>query len=234
MSILTRRQHGLFTAAPLLVLVLALALGRPAAEYETLEVRGWTVHVERSLVGDTGLGEPALELLSVKLYDVARAVPEPALGKLREIPIWLSRDDPVTECACYHPSAEWLDENGHDSKKAGGVEIADAAKFLDWTAEQPSMVLHELAHGFHHQSLGYDHARLVAAHASALRSKRYDEVLHWDAERIRAYALNNPQEYFAELTEAWFGTNDFYPFVRAEVLEHDPEAAELLLRIWGG
>ena len=30
----------------------------------------------------------------------------------------------------------------------------------------------------------------------------------------KAYALNNPQEYFAEATEAFFGTNDFYPFVQ--------------------
>ena len=50
---------------------------------------------------------------------------------------------------------------------------------------------------------------------------------------VRAYAANNPQEYFAELSEAWFGANDFYPFVRAEVLEHDPEAAELLKKLWG-
>ena len=40
-------------------------------------------------------------------------------------------------------------------------------------------------------------------------------------------------EYFAEATEANFGANDFYPFVRAELREHDPEAYALTESIWG-
>jgi hypothetical protein len=39
-------------------------------------------------------------------------------------------------------------------------------------------------------------------------------------------------EYFAEATEAFFGTNDFYPFVRAELLQHDPELFKLLETLW--
>ena len=29
-------------------------------------------------------------------------------------------------------------------------------------------------------------------------------------------------EYFAEASEAYFGTNDFFPFVRIELRRHDP------------
>jgi hypothetical protein len=36
------------------------------------------------------------------------------------------------------------------------------------------------------------------------------------------------------MSEAWFGVNDFWPFVRAEVLAADPQTAELLREIWGG
>ena len=46
-------------------------------------------------------------------------------------------------------------------------------------------------------------------------------------------ALNNDQEYFAEATEAFFGTNDYFPFVRAELKQHDPEMFELLHELWG-
>ena len=96
------------------------------------------------------------------------------------------------------------------------------------------MVLHELAHGYHHRFLGgYDHPEIAAAYRRAMDAERYDSVLHWDGKTVRAYAANNPQEYFAELTEAWFGANDFYPFVRAEVVAHDPEGAKLLERLWG-
>ena len=42
-----------------------------------------------------------------------------------------------------------------------------------------------------------------------------------------------PMEYFAEGTEAYFDRNDFYPFVRAELKEHDPVLHDLLEEIWG-
>jgi len=48
----------------------------------------------------------------------------------------------------------------------------------------------------------------------------------------RHYALNNAKEFFAEMSEAYFGTNDFYPFVRAELRQYDPEAFDLLTSIW--
>jgi len=47
------------------------------------------------------------------------------------------------------------------------------------------------------------------------------------------YAANNDKEYFAEGTEAYFYRNDFYPFVRAELKEHDPVLHDLLEEIWG-
>ncbi len=47
------------------------------------------------------------------------------------------------------------------------------------------------------------------------------------------YALNNDQEYFAELSEAFFGVNDFYPFVKAEVMQHDPDMYKALQELWG-
>jgi len=46
-------------------------------------------------------------------------------------------------------------------------------------------------------------------------------------------ALNNEKEYFAEACEAFFGTNDFYPFTRAELKEHDPEMFKVLCEVWG-
>ena len=207
----------------------------PMSSYTTRTVRGWTVYVNHRLLEDQKeLGDQALQLLDVKLYDVTRAVPQPALDKLRQIPVWMESADPRHPCMCYHPSREWLNQHAFNPEKAGSVEIANAATFLKWTHEQPSMVLHELAHGYHHRFLGgYDNPEIAAAYRAAMEAKQYDSVLHWDGKTVRAYAANNPQEYFAELTEAWFGANDFYPFVRAEVVEHDPEGAKLLKKLWG-
>jgi hypothetical protein len=207
----------------------------PTTSYEKRDVRGWLVLVHKSLVEEHAeLGEQVLELIDFQLYQIARVVPKPALEKLRQIPIWVEYADPRHPCACYHVSRRWLRANGFNPEKAGSVEIANSRRFLEWTRDQPWMLLHELAHGYHHRFLGgYGNPEIAAAWKAAMEQGLYDEVLHCRGSRRPAYAKNNPQEYFAELSEAWFGVNDFYPFVRAEVREHDPKAAELLRRLWG-
>ncbi len=180
----------------------------PTSNYTKQDIRGWTVLVNHRLLEDEKeLGQRALELLDVKLYDVVRAVPAAAVDKLRQVPIWVEFKDRGFPCACYHPSKKWLTKNGYNPDKAKAVEIANAATFLDWTAEQPSMVLHELAHAYHDIHLGgYGNPVIAAAYQNAMKKKLYESVLHWDGKTVPAYALNNPQEYFAELTEAWFGS----------------------------
>src|SRR5262249_12121814 len=152
-----------------------------------------------------------------------RTVPAEALAKLRKIPIWIELAHPRHRCMCYHPSPEWLRRHGMNPKKAGAVEIANCKNFLTWTREQPWMVLHELAHGYHDQVLGYDNKEIRTAYERAKTDGSYDSVLHCDGRKVKAYALTNDKEYFAESSEAYFGQNDFYPFVRAELKQHDPE-----------
>jgi hypothetical protein len=45
--------------------------------------------------------------------------------------------------------------------------------------------------------------------------------------------MTNHKEYFSETTEAYFGTNDIFPFVRAELKKHDPAMYALLEEVWG-
>lgn len=222
------------TAMLSLFLASILSSSSTKPEHVEREIRGWKVLVNRDLIADEPLATRSLALLDAKLYDVERTVPAAALAKLRAVPIWIARDDPVTPCMCYHPSVEWLKEHGFDPRKARAVEIANAERFVEWSAHQPSMVLHELAHAYHDRELGFAHAGVAEAFARAKERKRYDCVLHWDGTRSRSYALENPQELFAEASEAWFGTNDMYPFVHAELAEHDPELARLLATLWGG
>ena len=207
----------------------------PKADYQRRTIEGWPVYVSRRLNDDPAhhaLRDRVLELLRVKLYDVARVVPAGPLEKLRRVPVWVELKDKRFPCMCYHPSAEWLRANGYNPEKAGGVEIANAENFLKWTIDQPWMVLHELAHAYHHLVLGHGHADLRKAFEAAKKSGTYDSILHINGRRQRAYALNNDQEYFAECTEAFFGTNDFFPFVRSELQQHDPGMFALLGKVW--
>ena len=49
---------------------------------------------------------------------------------------------------------------------------------------------------------------------------------------IKAYAATRMEEYFAESCEAYFAVNDFYPFVRAELREYDPDIYKIIERVY--
>ena len=205
----------------------------PTSQYEIRSLEGWTVYVNRRLLRDeAALGEIALKVLAGKLFDVTRTVPAGACAELRRVPLWLGVDDGPNDRAQYHPSREWLAKNGFNPEKAKGVEIGNAARFLKTALDQPSMVLHELAHAYHDRVLGFGHAGLLEAYREAKKAGAYESVLRIGGARERHYALTDPQEYFAEGTEAFFGTNDFYPFVRAELRVHDPKLFRLLEELW--
>ena len=68
----------------------------------------------------------------------------------------------------------------------------------------------------------------------ALESGNYDLVLRFDGLYVPHPALTNAKEYFAEMTEAYYGFNDHYPFIQFELKQHDPEICELLAKLWQG
>jgi len=217
----------------LLVFCLASSKYTPTSDYTVRKIKGWKVFVNNELSsGYPQLAEDTLKLLKFQLYQITRVVPDEALKELRRIPIWVEYKAPRHLCMCYHPSKQWLSNNDFNPEKARSVEIANAENFLKWTIGQPWMVLHELAHSYHHCVLGYDNTEIRKAYQKAVETKQYESVLHIAGKPKRAYALNNDQEYFAECTEAFFGTNDFYPFVRAELQQHDPDMYQVLKKLW--
>ncbi len=173
--------------------------------------------------------------LQQQLYSIDRRLPPSAVEKLRKVKIWVEFKEPHHPCMAYHPDKAWLARHDMNPEKAKCVEIANSETFLSWTIPQPCMVLHELAHAYHDQFLegGFECAELKAAHEAAAEGKAYEMVLHINGKKQKHYALNNPMEYFAEATEAYFGTNDFFPFVRSELAEHDPRMFELMGKLWG-
>jgi hypothetical protein len=204
----------------------------PTTAYHRQELEGWSLLVNEKLVKDPALCDKTLKLLDMQLYQITRVVPTGPLAKLRQIPIWVERSSGQFPCMCYHESIDWLRTHGVNPEKTGAVELANPTNFLTWTREQPWMVLHELSHGYHQRFLGDDHAGIRRCFEKAKASGLYDSVLRINGRRERHYAMNNEKEYFAEMTEAFFGTNDFYPFVRAELKEHDPEMFAALCEVW--
>lgn len=174
-----------------------------------------------------------MALLSLRLAEISKSVPKPALKELQKIPIWIENNDPKVPCMCYHVSKDWLNENGLNPDKEKAVELANIKNFVSWSFDQPLMVLHEMAHGYHDQKFGFESNPILTAYKSAMDKHLYDEVVYFRGIKKKAYAATNQMEYFAELTEALFGYNDFFPFTRPELEKHDPEGFKVVKEAWG-
>jgi hypothetical protein len=201
-------------------------------------IEGWTVHIEPALLDgeQRDEGAKALAMLANHLQRIKVLLhPEP-LAKLQRIEIWIEHDHPRLKPMQYHPSKRWLVDHGHDPRLAKKVHITQAGELLsrEQMLKHPAVLLHELAHGYHHQVLGFEHSDIIAAYQQAKESGSYERVLLYNGKRVKHYGLSDHKEYFAEGTEAYFYRNDFYPFVRAELKEHDPTLHALLERVWGG
>lgn len=207
----------------------------PSKNYQTRQIQGWTIRFHPAILAEKdGFSDQVFELLNQQLYQVVRKVPPVALAKLKTVTIWLELDEPHHPCMVYHPDKGWLADHGMNPEKGRCVEISNARHFLTWSQAQPWMVLHELAHAYHDQFLpeGFENPQLKERFQAAMESGKYRKVLYYDGSEKAAYAETNPMEYFAEASEAYFGVNDFYPFVHAELMRHDPELEAVLVELW--
>ena len=208
---------------------------KPASRTER-KVEGWTVRVDdRLLAGpDAALGAKSLRFLEAKLLDIVAVVPPDKVKKLQSFAIVLDLTHGDLKSMQYHPDAGWLAGHGHAADLAKCVHIPRAADVAVRrnVNEQPWVILHELAHAYHDQVLGFDEPRIDAAYTKYKASGRGDATLLYDGRKVRHYALTNRMEFFAEMTEAYFGVNDFAPFNRAELKRDEPDIEELLKHIW--
>ena len=204
------------------------------AAYAQTYIRGWTVIVNRQLIetSDQAVAQMALALLDRKLADIERTVYPSPLGNLKRVPIWIENGSTGLHGLAYHWSEVWLRDNGYNPDKAKAVEIHNLRDFIEWEPTQPWFVLHELAHAYHDQALGEHNQDITQAYDNAMRLGLYENVKYRDGNIMPAYARTNRMEYFAELSEAYFGQNDIYPFNREDLRQHDPMGYALMEKVW--
>jgi hypothetical protein len=206
----------------------------PQSVYQEQLVHGFTVLVSPQVMAQARAAADVRAELARQFAEVVEVVPPPAISALRKVKIWVEWSRRPDAGAEFHVSRGWLEKNGYNPAKASGIEISNSLNFLQWSrAEQPCMVLHELAHAYHFLVLGQRHPEIVAAYKQAAASRSYESVDYFGGGKRRAYALFDEKEYFAELSEAYFGRNDYYPFTRADLQRHDPMGHELVQRLWG-
>jgi|GEM_PF-318207 len=201
------------------------------------DLHGFTVHVDPALLSGPNAkqGARALSMLSNHLERISILVPSAPLSAMRSLGIWIEHEHPELSNMQYHPGAGWLERRGYDPRLAKKVHIPRARALLSRAQmlKHPAVVLHELAHAYHDQVLGFEDARIVEAFRAARAARTYENVLAHTGRKVRHYAMTNHKEYFAEATEAYLYRNDFFPFVRAEFEQVDPKGHAALQEIWG-
>ncbi len=200
------------------------------------QIEGWNVRIDERLLDekDSETDTRILKSLESRLANIRTVVREPALSRLREFTIVLDQSHGGLIPMQYHPSVGWLEENGYPADLAKCVHIPIARSLIEARQinVQPWCVLHELAHAYHDQVLGFDEPRVIAAYRKYKASGHGDHCLLITGERVRHYGLTNHKEFFAEMSEAYFGTNDFFPFNRGELMEAEPDIHQLMKAIW--
>jgi len=235
--------NSLFVLAILLSVAVSSSRRLQAEEtpqfYDPVEqqIEGWTVAVDPLLLSEAHAeaGRKALAALANHLQRVKYIVSEERVVELQKLRIWVELKNAKLGNMQYHPDKGWLIAHGHDPRLAKHVHIPIAQQLLDrkmW-AQHPYVVLHELAHAYHDQVLSFDQADIIASYNAAKKKASTKKVLVYTGQEVRHYGLSNHKEYFAESTEAYFGVNDFYPFVRAELKAHDPTMFALMIKVWG-
>lgn len=220
--------------------LLAGAQAAGGATHETRDVLGWKLHVSKALLTD----EPeatatAIALLEKQLAEIIRVVPADAVKEMKKVPLWFSPEYPgVPPRAEFHPDKQWLRDNGRNPAMAQAVEFTDIKDFPEECERMPNFTLHELAHAYHYHVLGFDDPAIREAYERAKAAGLYDRVERRrtkgrSATFERAYAMTDEKEYFAEVSEAYFSRNDFFPFIRKELEAHDPRVVQVLEKAWG-
>lgn len=198
--------------------------------YERHNIAGWTVYLSRDYKWLSKEKALALRVVTKQLENIVRAVPRAARIKLQKVPIWIEYDDGRNSAGQYHISKSWLEKNGYNPEKVNAVEMN--YNMVRWQYFQPWIVLHELTHAYHYQHIGIDNETIKNAYAQAKASGRYDNVLRTDGTRWRAYSMTNEIEYFAELTEAYFGANEDEPYDRDALKKMDPVGYKMVQELW--
>ena len=203
------------------------------------KLEGWSIKVDPKLLEKkhNKFKSEVFDALANHLQRIKYILPDDRVKELQRLPIWLDYHyEPLVNMQ-YHPGATWLRANQHDPRLVKHVHIPRAKALLSrsqW-AKHPYVVLHELAHAYHDQVLekGFQNKEILDAYNNIKKAGIYEKVLLYTGRTVSHYALTTQMEYFAESTEAYLGVNDFYPFVRAELKEHDPRMFKILRGIWG-
>lgn len=213
----------------------------PLREYETVCTNGWTIEVEKQLMTDEpDLGRKAAARLGQKLSEAVALLPEASRENLRKHKIFLmygpkAKNDGRDNGAEYYQRHAPACYPHLDTRWGGSIVVYCAANYV-WQTEfwALKLMLHELAHSYHLEKWPEDQPDICRAYENAMNRKLYRDVRDSRGKmHEKAYAIQNPIEYFGELSCMYFAGCDYPPRNRKELKEYDPEGYAMIQKLWG-
>lgn len=205
--------------------------GDVAGDYERRMVGSFPVYVAPEFKArDPALLGSALTMIENNARDLEAVVPAKAWRRIAGVPIWLEIKTTPPDRGAYHPAPNWPPPGGEALARAGAIEFPGNLAYV--AARQPNVLMHELGHAYQDRVLGVGNRAIQAAYEKARASGRYDAVRHASGRLMRAYAMTDAQEFFAELSEAYFGRNEIFPFTREELRKFDPDSYRVIDDAW--
>jgi len=191
------------------------------------KVEGWTYLINQQVLKDKHW-PTAKRIMSNQLFGMKLFLKEEVIKDLQKIKIYVDIKQKGKSGAEYHPSKKWLINNNFSPEKAKCIEVSNVEGYLRYSKTQPWIMLHELMHSYHDQVLSFNNKEIKACFDKAIKNGKYGKVKHISGREVKHYSATNHKEYWSEACEAYFGTNDFFPFVRAEILEYDADICKVL------
>ncbi len=201
-------------------------------DYERRNIRSFPVYVAPEFgKHENSLLERSLEVLDANARRIEDIIPSAAWHRISRVPIWLEYEPDPSYGGRYWPDfPKWLAAYDMSVAKAGSIQFTSSQATLAGHRVNPLM--HELAHAYHDLVLSFDEPKIRTAFDRAQASGRYNAVRGPWGRWEKAYAMSNAMEFFAELSEAYFGINGFFPFTRDDLKAFDPDSYRVIAEAW--
>lgn len=102
---------------------------------------------------------------------------------------------------------------------------------------QPLLLLNLFARNHYEHHLTTEEKTMIQSVYDQSIKNKYRQVYYSNGEKLeqnkRADAARDAETYFAELTEAYWGENDYYPFDYEELERYDPSGFQVMEQLWG-
>lgn len=205
----------------------------PVPGYKYRQMNGFSLFVHNTVLENnekSTLHRKPLDVLQLELDMVVGNLPPSTVAVLRRVPVWVQWNaSSGAAVAQYHAGNKLNKKYSFASMdravKSNCIEILrmESLAAEHQGQQHRCILLHELAHAVHHHVFDYDNPVIEAAYAQAMSKGLYQGQ----------YAATDSKEYFAEISCAYFGYLNYYPYTRADLKTYDPVGYEMMTRTWG-